>query len=46
MQYNLFIGIDISKLTIDVCIHNTTFYKQFRNEQQGFLAVAMGAGCS
>ena len=36
MQFQTFIGIDISKLTNDVFIHETTFHKQFRNDQQGF----------
>jgi transposase len=39
MQYNTFIGIDISKLTIDVFIHGMNFHKQFGNDQQGFLAM-------
>ena len=36
MQYNHFIGIDISKDTFDVFLREKSLHRQFKNDQQGF----------
>jgi transposase len=36
MQYQQFIGIDVSKLTVDVFIHGSGLHKKFSNDQGGF----------
>lgn len=36
MNYNLFIGIDVSKLTFDAFIHGKSLKKQFDNSERGF----------
>ena len=39
MNYKTFIGIDVSKATIDVFIHKAGLYKQFPNIKRGFDAM-------
>jgi transposase len=39
MHYKTFIGIDVSKATIDVFIHKVNLYKQFPNMKRGFEAL-------
>jgi transposase len=44
MNYKLFVGIDQSKLTIDVAVrtkqhHNSSDHRQFENNKKGFLAM-------
>ena len=36
MKYKVFIGIDVSKLTIDVHLHGIGASKTFSNEEKGF----------
>lgn len=36
MKYEEFIGIDISKMTIDVAIHKTGIHQKFANTQKGY----------
>ena len=36
MQFKHFVGIDISKLTLDVFIHQKSLHHKFSNNQQGF----------
>lgn len=36
MEIKETIGIDVSKLTIDVTIHSTQAYSKFENEPKGF----------
>ncbi len=36
MKYEVFIGIDVSKLTIDVALHKTGVHQKFSNSQKGF----------
>lgn len=36
MEINNVIGIDVSKLVLDVVVHNTKAYKQFENSNAGF----------
>ena len=38
MNYNAFIGIDVSKLTFDVFIHEKSFKQQFTNSEKGFMS--------
>ncbi|HEY4965672.1 MAG TPA: transposase [Puia sp.] len=35
-MYKQFIGIDVSKLTFDVCIYGSTAHRKFANDQSGF----------
>ncbi len=35
-MYKEFIGIDVSKLTFDVCIYGSTAHRKFTNDQSGF----------
>ncbi|MBL7965436.1 MAG: IS110 family transposase [Prolixibacteraceae bacterium] len=37
MTLKNFVGIDVSKLTLDVFIHEKQVHKQFRNEENGFV---------
>lgn len=37
MKYEVFIGIDVSKSTIDVAEHKTGLHQKFQNNQKGFL---------
>lgn len=37
MQHTYFVGIDISKLKLDVSIYSVAFHKQFSNANPGFL---------
>ena len=39
MQFKHFVGIDISKLTLDVYIHHKSLHHKFTNDQQGFDAL-------
>jgi len=39
-KYSLFVGIDISKLKIDVAIHGSSQHKVFENNPSGFKAMA------
>lgn len=36
MEFKEFIGIDVSKLTLDVCIHSTQEFNVFENSEKGF----------
>ena len=36
MKYKVFIGIDVSKLTIDAHLHGIGASKTFSNEEEGF----------
>lgn len=36
MQFNYFVGIDVSKLTLDVSVHGKPLYQKFTNDQNGF----------
>ncbi|PWS32574.1 IS110 family transposase [Pedobacter paludis] len=36
MHYTTFIGIDVSKATIDVYVHKTNHHKKFQNGRRGF----------
>lgn len=36
MNYNLFIGIDVSKLTFDAHVHSSNQKKQFNNNEKGY----------
>jgi len=38
MNFKNVIGIDISKNTIDVCIHNSQFFSQFKNTKKGLVS--------
>lgn len=38
MNYNAFIGIDVSKLTFDVLIYGKSFKQQFANSEKGFIS--------
>lgn len=37
MKYEVFIGIDVSKLTVDVAMHKLGVHQKFPNNQKGFL---------
>lgn len=36
MSYKLFLGVDVSKDTLDCCIHEKALHRQFRNSSKGF----------
>jgi transposase len=39
MSFNFFVGIDVSKLTIDVFIREKQLHKQFENDADGFISL-------
>jgi len=39
MKYKVFIGIDVSKLTIDAHLHEIGASKKFSNEEKGFASL-------
>jgi transposase len=39
MKYKVFIGIDVSKLTIDAHLHAIGASKTFSNEEKGFASL-------
>lgn len=39
MDYKQFVGIDISKQTLDVCVYGLNLHKQFSNDLKGFASL-------
>jgi len=39
MKYNTFIGVDVSKLTIDAHLHLINVSKTFQNNEKGFASL-------
>ena len=39
MQIELYVGVDVSKPTLDVFIHDLQVHRQFKNNQSGYVSI-------